>query len=55
MWTLAALLGFEAVLAANPMLADQGPTLPAGVIITLPELSAPEPERFPEWRSWPLQ
>lgn len=31
----------EAVLAANRGLADYGPKLPAGVIITLPEITAP--------------
>lgn len=30
----------EQLLAANPGLADLGPKLPAGVIITLPELTA---------------
>ena len=29
----------EAILAANPGLADQGPLLPAGITITLPDLS----------------
>lgn len=31
----------EAVLNANRGLADYGPKLPAGVIITLPEITAP--------------
>ena len=30
----------EAVLEANPGLADRGPQLPAGVVIQLPDLSA---------------
>lgn len=34
----------EAVLAANPGLADLGPNLPQGHPVTLPE-TAPEPER----------
>jgi phage tail protein X len=29
----------EAILAANPGLADEGPLLPAGITITLPDLS----------------
>ena len=29
----------EAILAANPGLADQGPILPAGITITLPDMS----------------
>jgi phage tail protein X len=29
----------EAILAANPGLADEGPLLPAGIAITLPDLS----------------
>lgn len=32
----------EAVLEANPGLADRGPVFPAGVTITLPDLPAPE-------------
>lgn len=31
----------EAVLEANPGLADQGPELPAGLSIALPEIAAP--------------
>lgn len=31
----------ETVLEANPGLADRGPILPAGVSITLPEITAP--------------
>lgn len=31
----------EAVLEANTGLADHGPTLPAGITITLPEVAAP--------------
>lgn len=34
----------EAVLEANPHLADYGPTLPAGVVIELPELPEPTEE-----------
>ena len=29
----------ETVLAANPGLADQGPVLPAGIVIVLPDLT----------------
>lgn len=32
----------ETVLAANRGLADYGPILPAGVVITLPEIEAPK-------------
>ena len=35
----------EAVLEANPGLADRGPVLPAGVRIELPELAETPPER----------
>lgn len=35
----------EAVLAANPGLADKGPVLPSGLPVTLPELQAAAPER----------
>lgn len=35
----------EAVLAANPGLADAGPVLAAGRTIDLPDLSAPAAER----------
>lgn len=35
----------EAVLAANPGLADHGPVLPAGLLITLPDLEATAPQR----------
>lgn len=35
----------EAVLDANPGLADRGPVLPAGVLVTLPELQTTAPER----------
>lgn len=31
----------EAILAANPRLSGQGPVLPGGVRITLPDLAAP--------------
>lgn len=40
----------EKVLAANPGLADQGPVLPAGVTIVLPDL--PEPEQVDGVRLW---
>lgn len=35
----------EAVLDANPGLAAQGPTLPAGLLVTLPEQQTAAPER----------
>ncbi|MFV3316456.1 tail protein X [Pseudomonas sp. NY15374] len=35
----------EAVLDANPGLADHGAVLPAGLLITLPELQTAAPER----------
>lgn len=35
----------EAVLLANPRLADHGPVLPAGVLVSLPDLQTPAPER----------
>lgn len=35
----------EAVLDANPGLADKGPVLPSGLLVTLPELKAAAPER----------
>ncbi|AVD88048.1 tail protein X [Pseudomonas sp. SWI44] len=35
----------EAVLDANPGLADRGPVLPSGLLVTLPELQAAAPER----------
>lgn len=35
----------EAVLDANPGLADQGPVLPAGVLVNLPEIQTSAPER----------
>lgn len=35
----------EAVLAANPGLADRGPVLAAGVVVLLPELPAPGPKQ----------
>lgn len=35
----------EAVLDANPGLADKGPMLPSGLLVTLPELQAAAPER----------
>ena len=37
----------EAVLEANPGLADQGPILPAGLLIILPDLPEPVPHRQP--------
>lgn len=33
------------LLAANPGLADRGPVLPAGLLITLPEIAAPTREK----------
>ena len=35
----------EAVLAANPGLADHGPVLPAGVLISLPMLPEATPQK----------
>ena len=35
----------EAVLDANPGLADRGPVLPSGLLVNLPELQAAAPER----------
>jgi phage tail protein X len=35
----------EAVLDANPGLADRGPVLDAGVVIELPDLPEPEPDQ----------
>ncbi|WP_409269699.1 tail protein X [Pseudomonas sp. KCJK9044] len=35
----------EAVLDANPGLADKGAVLPSGLLVTLPELQAAAPER----------
>jgi phage tail protein X len=40
----------EAVLEANPHLADVGPILPAGLVIEMPEL--PEPEAPETVRLW---
>ena len=37
----------EAVLTANPGLADQGPVLPACLLIILPDLPEPVPRRQP--------
>lgn len=34
----------EAVLAANPRLADFGPVLPAGLVVVLPDLPAAKPQ-----------
>ncbi|MGN2381297.1 tail protein X [Pseudomonas juntendi] len=41
----------EAVLDANPGLADQGPVLPAGLLVTLPEqqMTAPEQQMVSLW------
>lgn len=44
-WTL------EAVFAANPGLAARGPRLPAGLLITLPEI-ADEKRAAPTIRLW---
>lgn len=35
----------EAVLIANPGLADYGPTLPQGLTVTMPDAQAPAPQR----------
>lgn len=35
----------EAVLDANPGLADRGPVLPSGLLVTFPELPTAAPER----------
>ncbi|WP_110970788.1 tail protein X [Pseudomonas huaxiensis] len=35
----------EAVLHANPGLADYGPQLPTGLLVTLPDLQTPAPTR----------
>lgn len=35
----------EAVLQANPRLADHWPVLPSGLLITLPDLQTPAPTR----------
>jgi phage tail protein X len=35
----------EAVLAANPGLADKGPVLPLGTIITMPDIAQPSQPR----------
>lgn len=40
----------EAVLDANPGLADLGPVLPRGVVVELPDL--PAPETAPQIRLW---
>ena len=40
----------EAVLEANPGLAEYAPVLPAGMEITMPEL--PDPRRVTEVRLW---
>ena len=36
----------EAVLAANPGLAERGPVLPAGIELTLPDIPTPAPRRI---------
>ena len=41
----------EAVLEANPGLADLGPVLPAGVLVTLPDLPRPL-ETIPTVKLW---
>lgn len=35
----------EAVLQANPGLADHGPVLPSGLLVTLPDIQTPAPAR----------
>ncbi len=35
----------EAVLEANPGLAEHGPMLPAGLVIELPDIDAPQAEK----------
>lgn len=35
----------EAVLAANPGLADHGPVLPQGLVVNMPEVHASAPQR----------
>ncbi|MGN8124543.1 tail protein X [Pseudomonas sp. 22082] len=35
----------EAVLEANPRLADHGPTLPQGLLVQMPEAQAAAPQR----------
>lgn len=35
----------EAVLAANPGLADHGPVLPQGLVVNMPEAQASAPQR----------
>lgn len=35
----------ESVLLANPRLADHGPILPTGLLVTLPDLQTPAPTR----------
>ena len=39
----------EAVLDANPRLADLGPVLPSGVLIDLPEAAPAEPATIRLW------
>jgi phage tail protein X len=42
----------EVVLEANPHLADQGPLLPAGIVIELPVLAEPEVQESESGRLW---
>lgn len=42
----------EAILAANPGLADRGPVLPANLVIQLPDLPPPAPRRLPTVDLW---
>jgi phage tail protein X len=42
----------EALLAANPGLADLGPALPANVTVILPPLAAPGPAVLPTVDLW---
>lgn len=42
----------EAVLEANPQLADHGPLLPAGLVIDLPTLAEPEESETESGRLW---
>ena len=45
----AASAGLAAVLAANRGLAAQGPILPAGLVLRLPDPPLPEPPRTRAW------
>lgn len=42
----------EAILAANPGLADRGPVLPANVEIVLPDIPAPQVKRIATIDLW---